>query len=189
MDSSGCYIRACFLDFSKTFDRIDYNLVIIKLLNLEVWRSNIPWICSFLSRWVPSVCQARSGCWCPTRDQTWSNTLCPFDKWRDRVTHYEAAGVSQGTKPWLLVSHKGPCYSLWSCWCPTRDQSWSNTLCPFDKWHNRVTHYEAAGVPQGTKPGAILSALLINGVTVLLTLRLLVSHKGPNLVQYSLPLW
>ena len=67
MDNPGHYLRACFLDFSKAFDRIDHNVVITKLINLGVRRSIIPWICSFLSnrrqcvnlgrsmsRWLPN---------------------------------------------------------------------------------------------------------------------------------------
>ena len=66
MDNPGHYLRACFLDFSKAFDRIDH-VVITKLINLGVHRSIIPWICSFLSnrrqrvnlgrsmsRWLPN---------------------------------------------------------------------------------------------------------------------------------------
>ena len=49
MDNPGHYLRACFLDFSKAFDRIDHNIVITKLIDLGVRRSIIPWICSFLS--------------------------------------------------------------------------------------------------------------------------------------------
>ena len=49
MDNPGCYIRACFQDFSKAFDRIDHNIVIKKLIDLGVRRSIISWICSFLS--------------------------------------------------------------------------------------------------------------------------------------------
>ena len=49
MDNPGHYLRACFLDFSKAFDRIDHNIVITKLIDLGVRRSLISWICSFLS--------------------------------------------------------------------------------------------------------------------------------------------
>ena len=49
MDNPGSYIRACFLDFSKAFDRNDHNIVIKKLIDLGVRRSIISWICSFLS--------------------------------------------------------------------------------------------------------------------------------------------
>ncbi len=49
MDNPGHYLRACFLDFSTAFDRIDHNIVITKLIDLGVRRSIIPWICSFLS--------------------------------------------------------------------------------------------------------------------------------------------
>ena len=52
LDNPGCYLRACFLDFSKAFDRIDHTIIIRKLIDLGVRRSIIPWICSFLTdRW------------------------------------------------------------------------------------------------------------------------------------------
>ena len=47
-DSNGKYIRISFLDFSKAFDRIGYNILIEKLLDLGVRRSLIPWIINFL---------------------------------------------------------------------------------------------------------------------------------------------
>ena len=34
LDNPGCYLRACFLDFSKAFDRIDHTIVIRKLIDL-----------------------------------------------------------------------------------------------------------------------------------------------------------
>ena len=49
LDNPGYYLRACFLDFSKAFDRIDHTIVIRKLIDLGVRRSIIPWICSFLT--------------------------------------------------------------------------------------------------------------------------------------------
>ena len=49
LDNPGKYLRVCFLDFSKAFDRTDHNIVITKLINLVVRKSLIPWICSFLS--------------------------------------------------------------------------------------------------------------------------------------------
>ena len=49
LDNPGCYLRACFLDLSKAFDRIDHTIVIRKLIDLGVRRSIIPWICSFLT--------------------------------------------------------------------------------------------------------------------------------------------
>lgn len=47
--SNGKHIRINFLDFSKAFDRIGYNILIEKLLDLGVRRSLIPWIINFLS--------------------------------------------------------------------------------------------------------------------------------------------
>ena len=49
LENSGCYLRACFLDFSKAFDRINHTIVITELIDLGVRRSIIPWICSFLT--------------------------------------------------------------------------------------------------------------------------------------------
>ena len=60
MDNPGHYLRACFLDFSKAFDRIDHNVVRTKLINLGVRRSIIPWICSFLSNRSQCVNLGRS---------------------------------------------------------------------------------------------------------------------------------
>ena len=44
LDNPGCYLRACLLDLSKAFDRIDHTLVIRKLIDLGVRCSIIPWI-------------------------------------------------------------------------------------------------------------------------------------------------
>ena len=49
LENPVCYLRACFLDFSKAFDRIDHTIIIRKLIDLGVRRSIIPWICSFLT--------------------------------------------------------------------------------------------------------------------------------------------
>ena len=49
LDSHGKHLRICFLDFSKAFDRIGYNVLIGKLIDLGVRRSLIPWIINFLS--------------------------------------------------------------------------------------------------------------------------------------------
>ena len=49
LENPGCYLRAYFLDFSKTFDRINHTVVITKLIEWGVRRSIIPWICSFLT--------------------------------------------------------------------------------------------------------------------------------------------
>jgi hypothetical protein len=55
LDNPGKYIRVCFLDFCKAFDRIDHNIVISKLINLGVRKALIPWVCSFLSGRMQSV--------------------------------------------------------------------------------------------------------------------------------------
>ena len=69
MDNPGCYIRACFLDFSKAFDRIDHIVVIKKLIDLGVRRSIVPWICSFLSERRQCVRFGRSvSKWLPVGD-------------------------------------------------------------------------------------------------------------------------
>ena len=49
LENPGCYLRACFLDFCKPFDRINHNIVIERLTSLKVGRSIIPWISSFLT--------------------------------------------------------------------------------------------------------------------------------------------
>ena len=49
LDPPGRHVRLCFLDFSKAFDRIGYNVLIEKLLDLGVRTSLTPWIISFLS--------------------------------------------------------------------------------------------------------------------------------------------
>ena len=76
LDNPGSYLRACFLDFSKAFDTINHNIVIEKLINMKVRRSNIPWISSFLtcrrkavimkfestvSQWLPVTAGAPQG--------------------------------------------------------------------------------------------------------------------------------
>jgi hypothetical protein len=48
LDTPSQFLRVCFLDFSKAFDRINYNLLVPKLLHLGVRKSLIPWICNFL---------------------------------------------------------------------------------------------------------------------------------------------
>ena len=76
LDNPSCYLRACLLDFSKAFDRIDHTIVIRKLIDLGARRSIISWICSFLiDRWQ-----------CVKLGQTVSNWLPG------------RAGVPQGTK-------------------------------------------------------------------------------------------
>ena len=49
LDPPGRNLRLCFLDISKAFNRIGYNVLIEKLLDLGVRTSLIPWIISFLS--------------------------------------------------------------------------------------------------------------------------------------------
>ena len=55
LDTQSHYLRICFIDFSKAFDRIDHNILVLKLLSLGVRKSIIPWICSFLSNRRQSV--------------------------------------------------------------------------------------------------------------------------------------
>ena len=49
LDTPGRHFRLCFLDFAKAFDRIGHNVLILKLLDLGVRRSLVPWIIDFLS--------------------------------------------------------------------------------------------------------------------------------------------
>ena len=82
LDNPSCYLRACLLDFSKAFDRIDHTIVIRKLIDLGVCRCDL----QFPNRSVV-MCQTRadslqlaaSSCWCPSRDQTGSYTFCNND--------------------------------------------------------------------------------------------------------------
>ena len=50
LDKPGHYLYACFLDFSKAFDRIDHTILVRKLISLGVRPALISWICSFLSK-------------------------------------------------------------------------------------------------------------------------------------------
>ena len=107
LDNPGCYLRACFLDFSKAFDRIDHTIVIRKLIDLGVRRSIIPWICSFLTdRWqCVKVGQTFSN-WLPVRpilfvilinDLKLASSRCSYWKYVDDITISEfaaARGVS-----------------------------------------------------------------------------------------------
>ena len=68
LENPGCYLRACFLDFSKAFDRIDHTIIIRKLIDLGVRRSIIPWICSFLTdRWQCVKLGQTVSSWLPVR--------------------------------------------------------------------------------------------------------------------------
>ena len=49
LDPPSRHLRLCFLDFSKAFNRIGYNVLIGKLLGLGLRTSLILWIISFLS--------------------------------------------------------------------------------------------------------------------------------------------
>ena len=49
IDSPNEHLRVCFLDFSKAFDRIGYNILVQKLINLNVRLCLNPWIINFLS--------------------------------------------------------------------------------------------------------------------------------------------
>ena len=55
LDAQSHYLRIYFFDFSKAFDRIDHNILVLKLLSLGVRGSIIPWICNFLSNRRQSV--------------------------------------------------------------------------------------------------------------------------------------
>ena len=49
LDTPGHHVRISFLDFSKAFDRINLNTLLLKLIDLGVRQSSLPWISSFLS--------------------------------------------------------------------------------------------------------------------------------------------
>lgn len=49
LDSRGNTIRIILLDFSKAFDRINLNILIVKLIDMGVRPSLIKWLCNFLS--------------------------------------------------------------------------------------------------------------------------------------------
>ena len=48
IDINPHYLRVCFLDFSKAFDRINHNILITKLIALGARRCLIPWIWNIL---------------------------------------------------------------------------------------------------------------------------------------------
>ena len=76
MDSPGQYVRICYLDFSKAFDRINLNILVQKLIAIGARPSLIKWISNFLSERTQRVKIGDS-----------------FSDW----THTHA-GVPQGTK-------------------------------------------------------------------------------------------
>ena len=47
LDTSGNRLRLCFLDFAKPFNRIGHNVLVVKLIDIEVKRSLIPWFFNF----------------------------------------------------------------------------------------------------------------------------------------------
>ena len=49
LDSPGQHVRICYLDFSKTFDRINLNILVQKLIAIGARPSIINWISNFLS--------------------------------------------------------------------------------------------------------------------------------------------
>ena len=49
MDTSGTCLRIYMLDFSKDFDRIDFNILMQKLINMRVHPFLINWIANFLT--------------------------------------------------------------------------------------------------------------------------------------------
>ena len=49
LDTPRNHLRLCFLDFAKAFDLIGHNVLVVKLIDLGVRRSLIPWIINFLS--------------------------------------------------------------------------------------------------------------------------------------------
>jgi len=48
LDTPSHYLRVCFIDFSKAFDRINHNILVNKLLSLGLRPCLVPWICNFL---------------------------------------------------------------------------------------------------------------------------------------------
>ena len=49
MDTPGTCLRICTLDFSKAFDRTDFNILLQKLINIGIHPVLINWIANFLT--------------------------------------------------------------------------------------------------------------------------------------------
>ena len=83
-DGNGALVRLVLLDFRKAFDLIDHQLLMVKLLSLDVSPSVINWVRDFLTDRQQRV-KLASDCY----------SECPL----------VPAGVPQGTKlsPWLYV--------------------------------------------------------------------------------------
>ena len=76
LDGTGSLVRVCLLDFSKAFDKIDHNVLINKLRDMNIHTVLVNWIIAFLSGHFQRV--KLGGC-----------TSCWIDV---------KAGVPQGTK-------------------------------------------------------------------------------------------
>ena len=48
-DKQGNTIRICLLDFSKAFDRLDHNILLKKLKDMEIHPVLLNWIANFLT--------------------------------------------------------------------------------------------------------------------------------------------
>ena len=49
VDTPGTCLQICTLDFSKAFDRIDFNILLQKLINMGIHPVLINWIANFLT--------------------------------------------------------------------------------------------------------------------------------------------